>query len=132
MKDRILKILKDESLTYSRFADEIGVQRSSVSHILSGRNNPSIDFMQKVLLRFRNINSEWLMLGRGNMYKENITSPSIFPEEEMSGRKVITPPVSQTDIEPENIEIPVVSSNIERIVIFYNNGIFTEYIPGKK
>src|SRR4030066_1678355 len=71
MKDRIIKFLTQENLSATKFADEIGVQRSSISHILSGRNNPSFDFIQKILTRYRNLNSEWLLLGSGPMYKKD-------------------------------------------------------------
>lgn len=69
MKDRLNKILAYEKLTPSKFADIIGVQRSSVSHILSGRNNPSLDFMRKVLDQFTNISGDWLITGKGDMLK---------------------------------------------------------------
>jgi len=73
MKDRIAKILREEGMTAAKFAEEIGVQASGISHILSGRNNPSSDFLIKILERFRGINSEWLLLGKGNMYKSGST-----------------------------------------------------------
>jgi len=67
MVDRFLLILKTKNITASKFADEVGVQRSSVSHILSGRNNPSLDVIQKILKRFPDISSEWLLSGKGPM-----------------------------------------------------------------
>ncbi len=63
MKDRIQKILTLEQLSAANFADEIGVQRSSISHILSGRNKPSLDFVQNVLNTFNRINPMWLLSG---------------------------------------------------------------------
>ena len=69
MISRILLILKTQNLSSSQFADEIGVQRSSISHILSGRNNPSLEFVMKILKRFPDINSDWLIFGKGSMYK---------------------------------------------------------------
>lgn len=74
MKDRIAKILSTEGMTAAKLAEEIGVQASGISHILSGRNNPSTDFVIKILERFRGINSEWLLLGKGNMYKTHSTT----------------------------------------------------------
>ena len=65
MINRILLVLKTQNLTSSQFADEIGVQRSSISHILSGRNNPSLEFVTKILKRFPDINSEWILFGKG-------------------------------------------------------------------
>lgn len=70
MKDRITRLMNAEGLSSSRLADEIGVQRSSVSHLLSGRNNPSYEFIQKLLTRFPRLNAEWIILGTGPMYKE--------------------------------------------------------------
>lgn len=70
MIDRILLVLKTQNLTSSQFADEIGVQRSSISHILSGRNNPSLEFVTKILKRFPDINSEWILFGKGSMYRQ--------------------------------------------------------------
>ena len=69
MISRILLILKTQDLSSSQFADEIGVQRSSISHILSGRNNPSLEFVTKILKRFPDINSDWIIFGKGSMYK---------------------------------------------------------------
>src|SRR6266568_123792 len=71
MKDRIIKFLTNENITATRFADEIGVQRSSISHILSGRNNPSFEFIHKILSRYKYLNAEWLIMGNGNMIKKN-------------------------------------------------------------
>jgi transcriptional regulator with XRE-family HTH domain len=69
MEDRLLKFLDTEQLSSSKFADVIGVQRSSVSHILSGRNKPSFDFLQKTLKAFPMLNADWLILGEGKMYE---------------------------------------------------------------
>jgi transcriptional regulator with XRE-family HTH domain len=70
MKDRIIRFMTAEGLSSSRLADEIGVQRSSVSHLLGGRNNPSYEFIHKMLSRFQRLNAEWLILGTGPMYKD--------------------------------------------------------------
>lgn len=69
MEDRLLKLLDTEQLSSSKFADVIGVQRSSVSHILTGRNKPSFDFLQKTLKAFPMLNADWLILGEGEMYE---------------------------------------------------------------
>ena len=61
INDKIKQILIDKSLTPSYFADEIGVQRSSISHILSGRNRPSFDIIQKIIRRFPELGYEWIM-----------------------------------------------------------------------
>ncbi len=70
MIDRIQLLLKTMNLSPSQFADEIQVQRSSISHILSGRNKPSLDFVLKILSTYSEINSDWLMFGKDKMMKE--------------------------------------------------------------
>jgi transcriptional regulator with XRE-family HTH domain len=70
MKERLIQLLDLEQLTPSKFADIIGVQRSSVSHVISGRNNPSFDFIQKTLRAFPGLHAEWLILGEGSMYEQ--------------------------------------------------------------
>lgn len=70
MKERLIQLLDLEHLTPSKFADLIGVQRSSVSHILSGRNKPSFDFLQKTLKTFPGLKAEWLLMGDGPIYEQ--------------------------------------------------------------
>lgn len=67
MQERILLLMKSFGMNPTEFADEIGVQRSSISHILSGRNNPSLDLVTKILNRFPEIDSNWLVLGKGSL-----------------------------------------------------------------
>jgi transcriptional regulator with XRE-family HTH domain len=69
MKDRIILLIKAKNLTAAQFADEINVQKSSISHIISGRNNASLDFVQKVLSRYPEVSMEWLMWGKGPVFK---------------------------------------------------------------
>jgi len=70
MKERLIQLLDLEQLSPSKFADIIGVQRSSISHVISGRNKPSFDFLQKTLKAFPGLNASWLMLGEGTMYEQ--------------------------------------------------------------
>lgn len=70
MKERLIQLLDLEQLNPSKFADLIGVQRSSISHIISGRNKPSFDFLQKTLKAFPGLNASWLILGEGTMYEQ--------------------------------------------------------------
>lgn len=103
MNERIQLILKTQNISASKFADEIGVQRSRISHIISGRNNPSLDFIQKIIKRFPDISSDWLVFGKGSMYKEQ----DLFSTSEASKteNKQQTPEIkaSQSDI---NIDKP--------------------------
>ena len=71
MKDRILQFLESEKISPAEFADKIGVQRSSMSHILNGRNYPSASFIQKMLQSYPHLDSRWLMIGVGSMNLES-------------------------------------------------------------
>ena len=146
MKDRIIQFLSENNLTSTKFADKIGVQRSSISHILSGRNKPSFDFIEKMLLAYPELDAQWLITGKGNMY----TNQSLlFNELDNDKKETLTPRESniqkslddntkkdeyeeEKPIEPLNKDINYKeSANIERVIIFYNNGSFKEYKPGQ-
>jgi transcriptional regulator with XRE-family HTH domain len=75
MQKRIELILEAENLTVSQFADKIGIQRSGMSHILAGRNKPSLDFVLKVLQHFPDLSTDWLLFGKGAMYDKNAEMP---------------------------------------------------------
>lgn len=77
MQDRLQEILRRERLTPARFAELVGVQRSSVSHILSGRNKPSLEFLRKIMATLEHISPDWLISGNGP-YKR--TDKSYFNE----------------------------------------------------
>ncbi len=72
MVNRILEILKYKNISASKFADEIGVQRSSISHIISERNKPSLELIQKILSKYPEISSEWLITGKKTMLDYDI------------------------------------------------------------
>lgn len=85
MKERILEFLKAENKTSAQFAEEIGVQPSGISHILSGRNNPSLDFVTKMLEKYKFISPEWLLFGRGDMYRDQ-SMRDLFSVEGFNGK----------------------------------------------
>lgn len=102
MNDRIRLILKTKNISASKFADEIGVQRSGISHILSGRNNPSLDFIQKILKRFPDISSDWIIFGKGSMYKDTDLFSTLEEhkfEQNKQSAKIFN---SKEDIQEEN------------------------------
>lgn len=63
IKERIQLIMKMHNLTASALADQLGVQRSNISHIISGRNKPSLDLLEKLILKFPRVNAHWLITG---------------------------------------------------------------------
>lgn len=95
MIDRIKSLLAVKNLTSSQFANEIGVQRSGISHILSGRNKPSLDFILKILDHFPEINEVWLLKGEGEMYKGN------SPQELLEKGDVAESSVVNEEIKPD-------------------------------
>lgn len=102
MIDRIKKIMEAEGMSAGKFADEIGIIGSRLSHYLSGRNNVSLDLIMKILERFRGINPEWLMFGRGEMYKSADTrtiTPTYEPNLFDSQPSATNSPVTENDDE---------------------------------
>ena len=67
MKERLQQLLQDKKLSANKLAEMLGIQPSGISHILAGRNKPSIDFVTKLLLPFPDLNPEWFILGTGSM-----------------------------------------------------------------
>ena len=69
MNRRLQQFLSAENLTQAQFADAIGVARASISHILAGRNKPGFDFIERMALTYPDLNLDWLICGKGKMYK---------------------------------------------------------------
>lgn len=139
MKDRLSKIITAEGLNPTLLANELGVQRSGVSHILSGRNNPSLDFLQKLLERFTKLNPEWVILGKGQMYKSNeIKVPDSATHTPVEKTPLSpTPPEKHKDLQVAEsynkivTDAPKIKSqkSIEKIFIFYSDKTFATYLP---
>lgn len=123
MKERLVQLMSHLDLTAARFADEIGVQRSGISHILSGRNQPGYDFILKTLLKFPDIDSDWLLTGRGNMLKteKNINNPVKSIE-----------PVQDDVITTKKLPKVTNVNYIEKVIILHKDGTFAHYDPAKK
>jgi transcriptional regulator with XRE-family HTH domain len=96
MHERLKNWMEIEGLKSSALADSIGVNRATISHILSGRNKPSIDFFQKLLSTYPDLNSNWLITGIGYMSTKNETQ----------------------DVK--------VSKKIGKVVVFYDDNSFEE------
>jgi len=89
MINRINLILRAKNITARQFAEEIGIQPSGMSHIMGGRNNPSLDFVSKVLRRYPEIDANWLLLGKGEMYASGASpaQPSALPSSPLPERQ---------------------------------------------
>ncbi|WP_080239987.1 helix-turn-helix transcriptional regulator [Spirosoma rigui] len=124
INDKIKQILIDKNLTPSYFADEIGVQRSSISHILSGRNRPSFDIIQKIIRRFPELGYEWIMeeeqqpqhQANQSNYGSPRNSPSVQPVDRREQRYPVSPSVSYTapsiHVRSQRNEIPPVMQSV--------------------
>lgn len=76
MTNRLQQFLELENLTPARLADILGVQRSGLSHILSGRNKPGYDFIYKLLVKFPELSADWFLTGKGKPYKQREPCPA--------------------------------------------------------
>ncbi len=158
MRDRIERLMKELELGTSGLAEQTNIKPSSISHVLSGRNKPGFEFIQKLLQAFPDLNARWFLTGVGEMYSasKNLKLPN---KEVKSNEKDLftnvkneaTPPSSSRDSnisstpmqgdekkqpEKENINDKITNSThqtgnseIERIVLFYRDGRFKEYHP---
>ncbi|TRZ45312.1 helix-turn-helix transcriptional regulator [Robertkochia solimangrovi] len=126
---RLEQVLDYYELTASAFADTIGVQRSSISHILSGRNKPSLDFVMKILQHFPDVELYWLLNGKGNFpLKRNSTAAVTTPNLKLEFEEPETKPQEKTVTAlTQEIVTSQKEKEIARIVIFYTNGTFEEF-----
>ncbi|MCO6176344.1 helix-turn-helix domain-containing protein [Flavobacterium sp. NRK F10] len=155
---RLENIFDFYGLTASSFADKIGVQRSSLSHLLSGRNKPSLDFVMKVIEVFPEVDLYWILNGKGTfpkteiqeekkvespsalsqpVQKRNSTSDDLFSsseniEETKNGvNEIPEEKKSNTQVLEETLINSINTSTIDAIVIFYADGTFTKYTQKK-
>lgn len=132
MNKRIQQFLEIENLSPSKLADMLGLQRSGISHILAGRNKPSYDFILKFLRTFPNINPDWLLMGKGKIYR-NGENDQNNQNEENTPQLSINFEENQEFYEEsdETTEIKIIEKKINRITLFYNDGSFQEFYPNK-
>ena len=143
MKERLLEFLRAENKSSAQLAEDIGVQASGISHILSGRNNPSLDFVLKMLEKYQFLSTDWLLFGKGSMYKD-AKMQNLFDHETEKDRgsdkmqsksEQIRSDIEFTDIvksvKPGDHAIPVEKSvsEVVKIVWFYENSSFEEFFP---
>lgn len=124
ISERIRMIIESHQITAGVFADKIGVQRSNVSHVLSGRNKPSFEFLEKVLLAFPRVSAQWLLTGNQT---EAVVNESVQIEQIETKSKF-------TNV--KNQHLKVLSTNSEKkvvkIVVFYDDFSFDAYAPNQQ
>ena len=144
MNTRLKQFIAAENISQSQFADAIKVVRASVSHVLSGRNNPGYDFIKAIMLAYPNLNMDWLILGKGKMYKSDIqpdqpvppahAEGSLFFDEEtvpyQEEPQIITPQDHEREFSPEITYsqplLPAKQRKASKIVIFFDDGTYQE------
>lgn len=111
---RLEKLFQYYGLSAAAFADKIGVQRSSISHLLSGRNKPSLEFVLKVVKTFPEVNLYWLLNGKGTFPSEEHNSESPAPTSRLIAKEGDKKGLKN-------------DKQIEKIIIFYADGSFDAY-----
>lgn len=142
MKNRLQRFLDAENITQSQLAEKLGVAKASISHILAGRNKPGFDFIQSIAQCYPDLNLDWLIVGKGKMFKSQTIQPAmelpmptnikesgqlfdsqepgLFPEmTEQPEHQIQTGQVSPAGSKP-------VQPRISKILVFYDNGTFKE------
>jgi transcriptional regulator with XRE-family HTH domain len=120
--DRIKMVMKMNQLNAASFADRIGVQRSNVSHVLTGRNKPSLDFIEKMLIQFPKVNASWLISGQ--IQQTDIITP-------VKDNENLITNVNQNKNTNVNKEVgsKVAEKRIVKMITFYDDFTFDEFRP---
>lgn len=144
MKINLQELMDRLNVNAAQFAETVGVQRSSISHFLSGRNNPSLDVLRKILMAYPQINAQWLVSGEGNMMRSDDSTSNIdnqdssVVENDLFSSVKDEDPVpygdakvleKEEDAKAERETENETKSSVERVLIFYRNGTFKEYFP---
>ncbi len=150
MIERLQKIIKDKNMTASQFAEALGIQRSGLSHILSGRNQPSLDFIKKLIAQFPDVDLYWLLTGEPKFYeapKQMPSTPDLFnqgkpsvesPEVKMnktteSLRETVVheiPSMKKPEVSPRQEHTFPQKSKVKRVILLYDDGTYEILIPG--
>lgn len=116
MNSRISLVLKTKNITPAELADEIGVQRSSISHILNGRNKPSLDFIQKLLKKHSDISMSWLLFGEGPMFNSGtiVSAPVQQISQDVQKKPSLLNLFDESDQEETETPAPDLNKEVER------------------
>lgn len=143
MREKLLNLMKSEQLTASKLAELLDIQPSGISHILSGRNKPSFDLVQKILRRFPRVNPDWLLLDKDEMYRTIDIEPkpaalhSISTDEldgtmQQSPASGMTAPATNTtsaSTPAQQIAAAYApkSGNVKRVIVLFDDHTFESY-----
>ncbi|MDG1058676.1 MAG: helix-turn-helix transcriptional regulator [Flavobacteriaceae bacterium] len=113
---RIKKVIEDHDLNAASFAEKIGVQRSGISHILSGRNKPSLEFLSKIQATFKEVEYDWLLLG--NPQPKEQAPTTLFENTDLKSEEKITKPKMTLNKNSEH------TAPIKEIIYVYEDDSF--------
>ena len=124
-RERIEKLIETLGLSARQFAVEIHVQPGTISNMMAGRNNPSLEVMKRIMERYPTLNPEWLILGNGEMWRS-------VPGQEASLFDVLPPDpkekTSRRSVQKEEPQTPAAPpKQISRIVVYYSDNTFEEF-----
>lgn len=144
MRDRIVKIMEREQMGQAQFANAIGIQRAAMSHIISGRNNPSLDVMLKILNRYPQLNPDWLLLGKGDMLREDGFSADHLENSVKNPPQIqlmqgnnsdASPVVSRPENDPSEkqmvVSVEKTAKTVSKIMVFYSDNTYDTFVPEK-
>lgn len=137
MNTRLKQFLSAENITQAQFADNINVVRASVSHVLSGRNNPSYEFIRSIMVKYPDLNIEWLMFGKGRMYKDAVTPVQkkkidediLFPEfeeEQLPEQYASEESPIETEATNSETQVTVSQRKVSKVIILFDDGSYQE------
>ena len=157
MREKLLELMKREKLKPSQLAEKLGINPAGISHILSGRNNPSFELIQKILRCFPRINPDWLLLDSGEIYRDDAVpgepasgDSASESEPTLPGIDDHTPRKTEIGTTPENTAPDTdrtrggvashpgsvgefrTKASVQRIVIFYDDQTCECYFPTKR
>lgn len=127
---RIQELIRKNQLNAAKFADRIGVQRSNLSHVLTGRNKPGLDFIEKVLIEFPNIDANWLISGYKSVENkhEEAESTASSSDDSIVSKSVQTFSERSVYEKPKKLDpLPKSEVKVDKIIVFYNDGTFEEF-----
>ena len=144
MNTRLKQFIEAENISQAEFADKLKVVRASVSHIIAGRNKPSYEFIRSLILHYPQLNMEWLMLGKGKLYKQTATTEEEKNDSPDNDEGVLLsfeqePSSQPSDNTEENIQSsfdintliepmqkPVKQRKVVKVAVFFDDGTYQE------
>ena len=129
MNKRLQQFLNAENISQSQLADTLDVARAGVSHIIAGRNRPGFDFLESMALHYPQLSMEWLLTGKGKMYKENSLFDAPYDEApQIRNSRAANPPQNMPATPLQ--QAPKSARDVDHIVIFYSENTFETFKPG--